>query len=229
MPKFIRFFICLFIFISINFRSKAQEYKYEIGGEILADHYMGDLSREFIFSSWSFGGGINFRYNFNFRTAIHSSLTYQNIKINSDFADNILPDNRVFDFRKNLINLNLSGEYNFFAYSDKYKYLNTYSYTPYISLGIGSIFANKYKFQVLPYLSFAFGLKWKIINRLNMITSYSYQYGIFDSLELVDVETEKLDNPFRVNQSFLKSGDALGVFSISFTWDIGLRRESNCN
>lgn len=203
----------------------SQEYKYEVGLHSSMQHYIGDISRKFMLSDWAFGSGVDFRYNHNFHLAFSSSISIDKLKGNSKWADNIFPNGNEYKFDKILADISFMTEYNFYPYSDKYKYLETKKFSPFISLGLGTFLFKDEKLNLMPYIQTSIGVKYKIYRRLNLLASYQIKYSPFDNIESI----EQLKDPFNVKQRFPKGGDGMGRFVVSLTYDIGFRRESNCH
>lgn len=213
------------LFVILGNSLYAQQYKYEVGLHSSVQHYIGDISRKFMLADWAFGGGVDFRYNYNFNLAISSSLSFDNLKGNMKWSDNVFPDTYSYSFNKYLFDLSALCEYNFYPYSDRYKYLDTKRFSPFISLGLGSFFFKDESFVAMPYIQTSVGVKYKISNRFNIVASYQLKYSPFDNME----PNKKFADPFNVKQIIPKGGDAMGKFAVSLTYDIGFRKESNCH
>lgn len=229
MRNIVNVFCVIMLFIFTSNSAYTQEYKYEIGGHLSTQHYNGDLARKGLFSSWDLGAGANFRYNINFRTAIHSSLNLYRLRGDSKWSDNTFPTNTQLSFTKILYDISVGGEYNFYPYSDKFAYLECRRFSPFIGAGIGSLMGKSNQWQIIPFIQTSLGIKYKPINRLNVIISYNLKYTTSDKLEATKQNLSGVNDPFGVHQSFLKGTDLIGILSLSITWDIAFRKESNCH
>lgn len=222
---------CITIFLCINsLYLFSQEYKYEIGGHISAQHYFGDISRRGLISPWHIGSGLDFRYNYNFRLALSSSLGIEGLRGSIKWADNTFPSHKgINHFSRYITDLSILGEYNFYPYSDKYKYLGTQKFTPFIGLGMGLFVGKAETLQYLPYVQCALGIKYKLTNRLNLAVYYQIKYTAYDNLDVTNNRTRWLSNPMNIKMNFPKGGDGIGLLSISLTYDIGMRKVSDCH
>jgi hypothetical protein len=220
MPVFI-----LYIFSqSIN----AQEYLYEIGGGVGGSFYMGDANKNAAFKNMNPSASALFRYNVNFRIAIKANLAWASVSGLTQGLENVFPDGAQSSFNRNIIDLGGQLEFNFFPYSDKFKYLETKRIAPYIAAGLGfSTAPDGGSFFFSPHVSAATGVKYKIKNRWNIGAELSMRKLFGDALD-VSGGNELLDNPYDINGSVFKNKDWYGMLLISVTYDFGLR-DCNCN
>ncbi|MCD7975793.1 MAG: DUF6089 family protein [Tannerellaceae bacterium] len=112
------------------FVAQAQEYKYEIGGMAGGSFYMGDVNKNTFFKGMNPALGGVFRYNMNFRWALKGNLTWGRVSGSTEGLDNVFPLGAQASFTRDLIDLGGQAEFNFFAYSDKYAFMNTKRYPP---------------------------------------------------------------------------------------------------
>ena len=191
---------CFGFFSSLH----AQEYKFEIGGMAGGAFYMGDANKTALFKGLSPSAGAVFRYNANFRWAIKGDLLWARVSGSTIGIDNVFPDKLEVSFDRNLIELGGQAEFNFFPYSDKFTYLNTKRYTPYILLGIGVTVApgGEKTFAGLN-IPLGVGFKYKLMERLNLGCEFSFRKLIGDGLEGLS----SLDKPYGISGSPLKNQD----------------------
>lgn len=221
--------LALFVFTGRQIGTlQAQEYLFEFGGKAGLTQYMGDLGRKGPFVAPSFGIGAEVRYNVNFRVALSAELSYYNLKGDYKNADNIFPEGKKGRFSNPVYYLGVMGEYNFLPLSDKYKYLQTSAWTPYIAIGIGAGAAKTYKgTRVAPAWQMGAGIKYKLNDRWTVTGSWIYHGVMSDALDAPDEEMKWLDNPYNISQSAISKGDGFGALTIGITYSFG-QRYSDC-
>lgn len=163
--------LLLLILGGIHSALNAQEYRLEWGGIASVNSYLGDANRVIPFASVGGGVGAQMRYNHNFRIAFSGDLSYNYIHGNSQIRNQVYPQQTSkVNFAAHALLLSFRGEYNFFAYSDKYPFLHTRRWSPYLALGlsVGAAFG-KDAHTFMPGIEGALGIKYKIANRLNLM------------------------------------------------------------
>ena len=215
------------------FRVGAQEtigpkYLYEVGGMIGGSFYMGDANKNTIFRNTNPSAGLVFRYNANFRLALKANLVYARVSGSTEGLENVFPRNAQVSFERDVIDLGGQAEFNFFPYSDDYKYLNTKRISPYIAGGFGfSAASGSGDFFFSPHLSLGTGVKYKLKNRINIGAEWTIRKLFSDRLD-VSGSNELLDNPYGTGSGWLKNRDWYSMLTLSVTYDFGLRN-CNCN
>jgi len=213
---------CLFagIFPAI----RAQEYMYEVGGMGGAAFYMGDANKNAPFISMHPAFGGVFRYNPNMRWAVKAGLMWGQVGGTTVGGDNAFPDNAQASFSRSLFEIGGQMEFNFFSYSDKFAYANAKRIAPYVLLGLGATVApgsgNTFVGVNLPI---GVGVKYKIMNRLNLGCEFSMRKLFGDGLDVTDDSNALLDDPYHISGSALKNKDWYSFLLLSVTWDFGLR------
>ncbi|MCC8198780.1 MAG: porin family protein [Tannerellaceae bacterium] len=209
--------------------AQAQEYKYEIGGMAGGAFYMGDVNKNTFFKGMNPALGGVFRYNMNFRWALKGNLTWGRVSGSTDGLKNVFPQDAQGSFSRDLVELGGQVEFNFFAYSDKYAFMNTKRFTPYVLLGMGVTVApgNSQTFAGLN-LPFGVGAKYKIKNRLNLGCEFGFRKLFSDRLDVTDDSNSFLDNPYEISSSLWKNKDWYSFLLLSVTWDFGPRSRP-CN
>lgn len=206
----------------------AQEYKYELGASLGTSYYMGDAVRRGPFGMHSVGlGGVG-RYNLNFRSALVTTLGYLVLRGDSRLADNAFPEGRHAAFSTHSVQWSVGGEHNFLPLSDKYRYLQTSSWSPYI--GGGGLLALAWGQEasaLVPGVYLSCGLKYMLSSRVTLSAKWQIQYYLSDRLDALGRDNKWLANPFGLNRG-IKGGDAAGLVSISLSYQMGLRNKSSC-
>ena len=218
--------IILFCLTSLG--AGAQEYLYEIGGMFGGSSYMGDANKNTVFSNMNPAASAIFRYNVNFRIALKSNLAWARVTGSTEGLENVFPDNAQASFERNVIDLGGQMEFNFFPYSDKYKYLNTKRISPYILGGLGfSVAPGNGETFFSPHISIGTGVKYKLKPRINIGAELSIRKLFGDGLD-VSAGNNLLNNPYEMESGWMKNKDWYSMLTIFITYDFGLRN-CNCN
>jgi hypothetical protein len=190
--------------------------------------YMGDANKTTVFKNMNPAAEISFRYNHNFRIAMKANLAWARVSGSTEGLENVFPNNAQASFERNVIDMGGQVEFNFFPYSDSYKYLNTKRISPYIAGGAGfAASPGDGDFLFSPYLSLSTGVKYKLKKRINVGAEWSIRKLFSDRLD-VSGDNELLDNPYGMESGLLKNKDWYSMLMITFTYDFGLRN-CNCN
>lgn len=202
---------------------RAQEYKYEIGGMAGGAFYMGDVNKTTLFKGLNPGLGLVFRYNANFRIAFKGNFAWARVTGTTEGLDNVFPDHLQTSFDRNLFELGGQFEFNFFPYSDKFAYLNTKRFSPYVLVGLGTTVAPGDNMFFSLNMPMGVGVKYKLRNRLNLGGEFTFRKLFGDGLD-----NEALNDPYQMSGGPLKNKDWYSFFMLSLTWDFGPRNEE-CN
>lgn len=220
------FIICAFFLSSLPYYLFAQEYKYEIGGMAGTSFYMGDANKNTLFKSPQLAGGVVFRYNRDFRWAYKANIAIGSLSGDTKSSGNVFPYQENASFSKTFYEVGAQIEFNFFDYSDKYGFLGTKKFSPYMFTGIGLTVASgegsNFTGMNLPL---GIGLKYKIKNRVNLGFEFSFRKLFGDNLDQNKNSNLNLDNPYKIESSFLKNKDWYSLTMFSVTWDFGLRKD----
>jgi hypothetical protein len=207
---------------------KAQEYLYEIGGMAGGSFYMGDANNNAAFRNMNPVVSALFRYNVNFRVALKANLAYARVSGSTTGLENVFPDNAQAEFKRGIIDLGAQAEFNFFPYSDKYKYLYTKRISPYIAGGLGlSMAPGGGETFFSPHISLGTGVKYKLFPRINIGAELSIRKLFGDGLDTAG-DNKLLDNPYKINGGAFKNKDWYSMLTITVSYDFGLR-DCNCN
>ncbi|MDR0796984.1 MAG: DUF6089 family protein [Tannerella sp.] len=219
----------LFLFIRAQNQAPVPEYKFEIGGMAASSFYMGDVNKTTLFRNINPGAGLVFRYNANFRIAFKAGLSWARVSGSTSGMENSFPDNPQVSFSRNLFELGGQFEFNFFPYSDKFAYLNTKRFTPYMLIGIGMTAApGSGNTFISPNVPIGVGVKYKLRSRINVGGEFTFRKLFSDGLEVTDDGNRILDDPYGIGGSVFKNKDWYSLLMISVTYDFGYRN-CNCN
>ncbi len=131
--------ILLFLFIlSVGLSIKAQSTGYiqqgEVGFTVGTAHYFGDLNTRSGLNQPKPSIGLFFRKQFGNYVGMRVSGRYAQLAYSDKFSKNDYQRTRNLDFRTNIFEFAVQGDFNFFKYIPND--LN-YGFTPYITLGLG--------------------------------------------------------------------------------------------
>lgn len=227
-----RILVFLLIFIALCCVNKisAQEYEYEIGATIGTSFYMGDANKSKMFQSQHLSGGAIFRYNRNFRWAYKANILLGQVSGNTRRSGNVFPNGKEFEFSRTFYEMGAQVEFNFFNYSDKYGYLGTKHYTPYIFTGLGLTLGSGEEMFTGVNLPLGIGFKYKIKDRLNLGFEFSFRKLFGDSFDVTQSGLKLgLDDPYNIKTGFFKNKDWYILTLFSVTWDFGQREKSCIN
>ena len=214
IPGFLLFFPLTFLF--------SQSYRYEAGGMFGTSFYSGEANRSMYQHVKGTFGGV-FRYNHNFRYAAKINLAMAGISGNTRDEPNVFPDGQQVEFSRNLFDLGAQIEFNFFNYSDEFKYLETKKWSPYVSVGLGITFSPS-PGNNAPFFSasipFGVGVKYKVMHRWNVGLELSFRKLLSDRLDVVDSNPNfSLDDPYGIKSSFFKNKDWYNFTFVFITYD----------
>ena len=221
--KLITLTTILFTFI---FSSKiySQEYKYEIGGTIGTSSYMGDINKTNLFLNPGLSGGALFRYNMTFNWSVKFNLITGSVSGRSIEAKYKFPFEKEAVFTRNYADLGAQIEFNFLPYSDKYTYIGTRPYTPYVFAGTGVTYANGNSKFIGLNIPFGVGVKYKLKNRLNIGLELSLRKLFDDDFDVTDKGTDwSLNSPYGIKSSTLKNRDWYSLTMLFLTWEFNPR------
>ncbi|NLX65788.1 MAG: hypothetical protein GXZ19_03285 [Bacteroidales bacterium] len=226
-----RFVVLLFVVMTLfmlisTADGQAQEYKYEMGGAVGSSFYMGDANRSRLYLHPGLSGGILFRYNLNFLWSIKTGLSVATVSGESEESGNSFPFGGRASFHRTLAELGTQVEFNFFPYSDRYAYLGTKNYTPYLCTGVGVTYASGEKTFFGANIPFGIGFKYKLKNRMNIGIEFSMRKLFRDDFDVTEKTTGwSLDNPFSIESSLLKNRDWYSFTIIFLTWEFATRED----
>lgn len=222
--------LLLIFIILLGQKLSAQEYEYEIGGALGTSFYMGDANKSKLYQNPHLATGVIFRYNRNFRWAYKGNLLMGGVSGDTRKSGNVFPKGEDVSFSRTFVELGGQVEYNFFHYSDKYQYLGTRRFSPYLFTGLGMTYGSGDKSFFGVNLPLGVGLKYKWKDRLNVGFEFSFRKLFGDSFDVTsDTKNLSLDNPYEIKSSFFKNKDWYVLTMFSLTWDFGIRTKSCVN
>jgi hypothetical protein len=204
----------------------SQEYKYELGGAAGSSFYMGDANQTRLYLSPGIAGGILFRYNFSFHWAGKVNLLAGTVSGNTEDSGQLFPLEQQATFHRTFAELGTQLEFNFFPYSDKYAYIGTRSYTPYLFAGAGITGARGERDFLRLHMPLGVGFKYKLKNRMNIGIEFSMRKLFRDDFDVTREEPGwSLNHPYGIGSSLLKNQDWYSITMIYLTWEFGMRED----
>lgn len=203
-------------------QSTAQEetYKFDFGGGVGLSGYLGDANESSIFHRPGFAGDVSFRYLMNSRMAIRGMLNVATLSGSTEGWENVLPGNKVYEFKSLLFDLGARFEFNFFDYGIGETYKKLKRWTPYLSLGLGVCLSSYHEgdFSIAPTLPMAVGIKYKIKERWNLGVEFCMTKVFGDK-----VDSAELTDLYDIKSSFLKNTDWTSSIQVSISYEFGKR------
>ena len=138
--------LTIFVITTFLFSSRAQEV-YEQLGEFGVTagvaHYFGDLNTRAQVNRPKPAVGIFFKKQFNNYLGIKLSAHYAQLGYSDIYSKSDFQKRRNLSFNSDIFELALQGDFNFFKFVPGDPY---YSFTPYVTIGIGAFSYNPYAF-----------------------------------------------------------------------------------
>jgi len=182
------FFVSLSLFFLLLSENNiyAQD-KLEAGPLVGVSYYFGDLnpSTPFVNNHLAIGGMV--RYVFNDRIAVKGSAIYAGLSGTYDSANGVLPGvPEGYSFNRNIGDMAVMGEINLFSYD--HKYISTTVFTPYLSLGLGTLLYKRANEQgeksvFVLSLPFGVGVKYKVSKWVKIGAEWSFRKLFIDDVE----------------------------------------------
>ncbi|MCE3282299.1 MAG: hypothetical protein K0Q66_1036 [Chitinophagaceae bacterium] len=108
----------------------AGEFGISLGGA----HYFGDLNTRAALNRPKFAAGVFFTKQFNNYIGLKIAGNYAQVGYSDAYSRNEAQQIRNLSFNSNIWELSVNGQFNFFKF---YPGMEGYTYTPYVSLGVG--------------------------------------------------------------------------------------------
>lgn len=192
----------------------------EFGVAVGGAHYFGDINNRSALNRPKLSAGIFFRKQFGNYIGLKVAGNYARLGYADKYSSNEVQQRRNLSFNTNIWEFSVSGDFNFFKF---YPGVSGYTYTPYVSLGVGVFsydpFAylnnTKYFLRTLgtegqgsiaypnrkPYGSTAFclpvavGFKYNINETVNIFAEVGYRFTNADYID--DVSTTFTPDAFQ--------------------------------
>ena len=163
------------------------QYRMEIGAGVGTVSYEGDFNGNVLKNMQPMFSAL-WRYNFDPYKDLRLSATYGKLKGSSKDVDTYYPDyaTEEYSFNRNLLDVSLVFEYNFWPYGTGRDYRGAKRLTPYIYGGIGATSASGggSKSVFTANVPIGLGVKYKLNERMNLGLDWGIHFSLSDELDL---------------------------------------------
>lgn len=191
------------------------QYRMEIGAGVGTVSYEGDFNGNVLKNMQPMFSAL-WRYNFDPYKDLRLSATYGKLKGSSKNVDTYYPDyaTEEYLFNRNLLDVSLVFEYNFWPYGTGRDYRGAKRLTPYIYGGIGATSASGggSKSVFTANVPIGLGVKYKLNERMNLGLDWGIHFSLSDELDGVK-------DPYQVKSSgMFKNTDCYSMLQLTLTY-----------
>lgn len=191
------------------------QYRMEIGAGVGMVSYEGDFNGNVLKNMQPMFSAL-WRYNFDPYKDLRLSVTYGKLKGSSKDVDTYYPDyaTEEYSFNRNLLDVSLVFEYNFWPYGTGRDYRGAKRLTPYIYGGIGATSASGggSKSVFTANVPIGLGVKYKLNERMNLGLDWGIHFSLSDELDGVK-------DPYQVKSSgMFKNTDCYSMLQLTLTY-----------
>lgn len=191
------------------------QYRMEIGAGVGTVSYEGDFNGNVLKNMQPMFSAL-WRYNFDPYKDLRLSATYGKLKGSSKDVDTYYPDyaTEEYSFNRNLLDVSLVFEYNFWPYGTGRDYRGAKRLTPYIYGGIGATSASGggSKSVFTANVPIGLGVKYKLNERMNLGLDWGIHFSLSDELDGVK-------DPYQVKSSgMFKNADCYSMLQLTLTY-----------
>ncbi len=204
--------------------SDVESYKYDIGAGIGMSGYLGDANESNMFKHPGVNFNATMRYLASPRFAVRGMFNISTLTGNTADWDNVLPENKQYEFHATAYELCARAEFNFFPYGMGETYKRLRRWTPYLALGLGVCLSTcDGNTSVAPTLPMGVGVRYKINRRLNLCGEFVMTKVFGDKVDGPD-----LKDLYTIKSSFLKNTDWYSGICFTLSYEFGPRC-ATCN
>lgn len=191
------------------------QYRMEIGAGVGMLSYEGDFNGNVLKNMQPMFSAL-WRYDFDPYKDLRLSATYGKLKGSSKDVDTYYPDyaTEEYSFNRNLLDVSLVFEYNFWPYGTGRDYRGAKRLTPYIYGGIGATSASGggSKSVFTANVPIGLGVKYKLNERMNLGLDWGIHFSLSDELDGVK-------DPYQVKSSgMFKNTDCYSMLQLTLTY-----------
>ena len=191
------------------------QYRMEIGAGVGMVSYEGDFNGNVLKNMQPMFSAL-WRYNFDPYKDLRLSATYGKLKGSSKDVDTYYPDyaTEEYSFNRNLLDVSLVFEYNFWPYGTGRDYRGAKRLTPYIYGGIGATSASGggSKSVFTANVPIGLGVKYKLNERMNLGLDWGIHFSLSDELDGVK-------DPYQVKSSgMFKNTACYSMLQLTLTY-----------
>lgn len=195
-----------------------ETYRYDIGVGLGMSGYLGDVNESHLYKRPGFAGQLSFRYLIDTRWAIRTLFTTASLRGNSADFDMVFPNGSQYSFSSQIYDLGVRGEFNFFGYGIGETYKRLRRWSPYLAIGLGATLASNDGTYAALSLPMAFGFKFKLRERLNLMAEFAMVKTFGDH-----IDGKELSDIYQIKSSFLKNTDWYSTIMVSISYEFGKR------
>ena len=198
------------------------EYRMEVGVGTGLVGYLGDYNSN-ITKCLQPSGAVVLRRNFNPYMGLKLTGTVGKLKGSYKDEKTYYPENTEYSFRRSMVDVSVSYEYNFWPYGTGFDYRGAQRFTPYIYIGLGGTYVTGDSNNTFAMnIPLGLGVKYKIAERLNLGLEWGIHFAMSDKLDgVVDPYTIKSSGAF-------KNKDAFITLQLSLTYSFAAKCKT-CN
>ncbi len=230
--------VAMFLFpVSLMAQSADTEYQMDFGASVGTSFYLGDANGT-PYAHMGAMGGLIVRRIFNPRMALKGNLSFGHISGTSE--DYFIPTDpwsqssagglpTQVSFSRNLMDIGVQFEMNFWGFGMGTGYKETSRITPYMLGGVGCTTAfGGAGTRLAMNLPVGLGVKYKVSPRLNVGLEWTIRFTTTDELDVPSDEHAQLKYPYGIKSSGFKNKDCY-CFTMAFvTYDMCPKRRK-CN
>lgn len=215
--------------VATNAQYADEEYRMEVGARLGGTAYMGDANYNNPFKEMGLSAGLVARYNFNPRMSLKCDIAWGEIAGDTRTATTQFPEGQQVSFERNIYDVGVQLEYNFWPYGNGMSYRESRLFTPYLMGGLGLTIAPEPAEDVTAaHFSLGAGVKYKFAPRWNVGVEFAVRFTGTDKLDVTSLDGLMLEDPFQVRGGMMKNKDSYTMIGVTVTYDIWARCD-NCN
>lgn len=220
--------LCCLLFCVCAKAEEEIEYKMDMGAGFGGCFYIGDANRV-PFANLSAMGALTARRILNARMAVKANLAFGHIHgatdgfipidAYSETAEGGMPTK--VNFSRNLIDLGVQFELNFWGFGTGVGYKGNSRITPYILAGAGVTIGMGGGAKTCGAMNIpvGMGVKYKLKPRVNIGFEWTMRFTTTDKLDAVPEGTQ-LKDPYGIKSGFLKNKDIYSFAMFFITYDM---------
>ena len=205
---------------SFTSRMAAQEadYKWSIGAGLGMSGYIGEYNGNNPFSHPGLAVTATGSYEYNVRWSFACMGTISTVSGNVSSLSGAYPEWMKEKFNSMTGELSFRAEFNFFPYGIGETYKSLKRWTPYLAAGVGFIMAKPKgsSFGIAPELPLAFGVKFKVNKRFNLLAELSFTKTFTDVID-------GAKDIYGISSSWFKNTDWMSALTVGFRYEFGER------
>lgn len=195
------------------------EYRMEIGAGAGLMSYEGDFNGSIV-KNMQPAALLLARYNINPYMGLRVMGSYGKLKGNAADVSGYLPDDpeRLYSFDRNLADLSLTYEYNFWPYGTGRDYRGARRLTPFVFAGIGGTYADGGSSSVFTAnVPLGLGVKYKVGDRMNIGAEWAMHFSLSDKLDGV------ADPRHVASSGLFKNTDCYSMFLVTVSYSVAAK------